>query len=138
MSVNPVRYSKINTWGPVLVCAGGIFVLSSMPGKVIPPLALFPHQDKVLHLILYTPLALSLLRAIERSVSGSFLLHCVMTVAGTTLYGVSDEIHQWFVPRRSADPWDVLADGTGALLACGLWWLLKRRRSAANRGALGK
>lgn len=33
-----------------------------------------------------------------------------------TLFGVSDEIHQYFVPGRAADVLDVVADGVGALL----------------------
>ncbi len=40
------------------------------------------------------------------------------------LYGVSDELHQLFVPGRQADPMDLLADALGALagaLCCALW-----------------
>jgi VanZ family protein len=35
-----------------------------------------------------------------------------------TLYGVSDEFHQSFVPNRSPDLFDVMADSTGAALVC--------------------
>ncbi|MCD6371148.1 MAG: VanZ family protein [Candidatus Aenigmarchaeota archaeon] len=33
----------------------------------------------------------------------------------TTSYGIFDEIHQYFVPRRIADPLDALFDSLGAL-----------------------
>jgi VanZ family protein len=33
-----------------------------------------------------------------------------------TLYAVTDEFHQWFVPGRHADVWDVAADAAGALV----------------------
>jgi VanZ family protein len=39
-----------------------------------------------------------------------------------TLYGVSDEIHQAFVPLRTPDVRDVIADATGAALALGAAW----------------
>lgn len=89
-----------------------------------------------MHLILYTPFAGALLRALRNSVSGTFAWHCALTVLGTVAYGISDEFHQWFVPRRSPEAWDVLADGTGALLACALWWLVRVRRSKNDRGAI--
>jgi VanZ family protein len=34
---------------------------------------------------------------------------------------LTDELHQSFVPGRSADPLDVLADCAGALLGIALW-----------------
>ncbi|MGB5540538.1 MAG: VanZ family protein, partial [Gammaproteobacteria bacterium] len=43
------------------------------------------------------------------------------------LYGVLDEIHQYFVPGRQADVLDVLADVSGGLLGAGLMFLLLRR-----------
>ena len=39
------------------------------------------------------------------------------------LYGISDEIHQSFVPSRSADPWDAAFDGVGSLLGALLFAL---------------
>ena len=38
----------------------------------------------------------------------------VLAVLISTLYGVSDELHQSFVPGRTADAWDVLKDLAGA------------------------
>jgi len=47
-----------------------------------------------------------------------------LAVLLASLYGVSDEVHQAFVPGRSADAADWLADTAGALVAVGLlrWW----------------
>lgn len=36
----------------------------------------------------------------------------------TILYGITDEIHQFFVPGRGAQIQDVLRDGKGALFGC--------------------
>lgn len=46
----------------------------------------------------------------------------------TGLYGVSDEVHQYFVPGRSASPYDALADLLGAGIVCGLWYFKLSRR----------
>jgi hypothetical protein len=40
----------------------------------------------------------------------------------TTLYGVTDECHQVFVPTRSAEVLDVVADAVGALAGAGGAW----------------
>lgn len=46
-----------------------------------------------------------------------------------TLYGMTDEWHQSFVPGRTSDARDLLADAAGAGLALGLiraWSIIKR------------
>jgi len=47
-----------------------------------------------------------------------------LAVLLASLYGVSDEVHQAFVPGRSADAADWLADTAGALVAVLFlrWW----------------
>jgi VanZ family protein len=40
----------------------------------------------------------------------------LLAVAVSTLYGVTDEAHQSFVPGRDADPWDLVKDLGGAAL----------------------
>lgn len=49
-----------------------------------------------------------------------------LLIAG--LYGVSDEVHQYFVPGRSASAYDALADVLGAGVVCGLWYFTTRKR----------
>lgn len=73
--------------------------------------------DKVLHLVEYGVLAALLLRATDKPALS-------LLIAG--LYGVSDEVHQYFVPGRSASVYDAIADVAGAGLICGLWYWRKR------------
>ncbi len=40
------------------------------------------------------------------------------SIVAATCYGISDEIHQYFVPLRDADFLDFLADMTGSI--CGV------------------
>jgi len=54
----------------------------------------------------------------------------VAAVALATLYGVSDEYHQSFVPQRDADPWDIAKDLGGAALGSLAVYELGRRGQA--------
>ena len=91
-----------------LVYMGGLYWLSDQPGvHAIPP---FPGADKVVHFVLYFGLGVLLHMGIQKvRITGSI---------GIT-YGIFDEVHQFFVPGRSCDPLDMLADGFGVL--GGLW-----------------
>jgi VanZ family protein len=102
-------------WGPVAVYAAAIFAASSV--SRVPEL---PGQfsDKTLHTWAFGGLALLLLRALSRATwrgvtTASLFAALVLTV----LYGATDELHQWFVPGRTFDVWDLVADTGGALLA---------------------
>lgn len=54
---------------------------------------------------------------------------CLLALALTSLYGVTDEFHQLFVPGRMCDPIDWLVDTAGGTLGAGLAYLALRRRS---------
>jgi VanZ family protein len=45
-----------------------------------------------------------------------------------TIYAVSDEWHQSWVPTRMASGWDVLIDASGAALALSVIWMIGRFR----------
>jgi VanZ family protein len=49
-------------------------------------------------------------------------------VAVTTLYAMTDELHQLFVPRRVGFVWDVLVDALSATAALGIWYIVRVRR----------
>jgi VanZ family protein len=78
--------------------------------------------DKVMHFVEYGVLGFLLARLIanvQSTLSKGFLLGLVVILA--TLYGISDEVHQAFVPGRNASPWDVAADGLGGLMGAFLY-----------------
>jgi VanZ family protein len=63
-----------------------------------------------------------------RAVAGGFglpvgLREALLTVVFCTVYGITDEYHQSFVPGRQSSAWDVAKDATGALLGA---WLYRR------------
>ncbi len=139
-------------WLPAALWAASIFVASSRdwgPGAFDPsrygplgPLiaaffAALPAalpRDKAVHAVIFGIQAL-LLRAPSRRAP---LPASAIAFVGTALWGAIDEFHQGFVPGRSQDVWDWVADISGAALALLLWQLAAgalhlrhRRRSRA-------
>ena len=100
-------------WGPVVLYALAIVYLSSQsyPAQQLPSF-LFSVSDKFLHACEYGVLGILLYRAFKHTTQngGSMVLAIICVVA----FGISDEVHQWFVPQREADIWDVVADTCGA------------------------
>jgi VanZ family protein len=89
-----------------------IFVLSSIPGGSFPASKLFSY-DKLLHAGVYAVLGGFTFLALPRGWSSRASVLVVIAGAMTTMYGLTDEFHQLFVPGRSADLRDVLADCGG-------------------------
>jgi len=112
--------------------AGVIFYLSSLPGADIPPL--FFGQDKLLHALVFGILGFFTLGAMKTAADGYRLFQPWLAVILVTVYGVLDEFHQHFVPGRSPDINDVMADAAGGIL--GVWLLYRfimiRLRSPAS------
>ena len=112
-----------------------IFYVSSLQQAPLPP----SLSDKVGHLIAYAALGV----LVTRGVSGRLPMRITWRAAALSLivtitYGAGDELHQSFVPGRSADIYDLVADAAGGLLAvgaCALWGILPVRsdlRGAAS------
>lgn len=74
----------------------------------------FPSSDKVIHLLAYGLLASLIYFAREKSRPLFHPIFIPFLIA--FLYGVSDEIHQHFVPGREAHVFDALADSLGAFV----------------------
>lgn len=73
-------------------------------------------MDKILHFSAYAVLAILVSRAFAILCFKNRLnLQIILSIAASTLYGVSDEIHQHFNPFRHADIMDVLADMAGSI-----------------------
>lgn len=102
-------------WLPPLLWAGGIFYLSSLTRLPRPPM--YPGEDKVIHALLFGILALWLLRALAGGSGLPFGRAAAFAFALASLYGAMDELHQHFVPPRTMDALDWLADTAGAAVA---------------------
>jgi VanZ family protein len=96
-----------------------IFVVSSSsdPGPLVPP----GISDKPLHAIVYGALGLLLLRGLTQArLANVTTRRGCAAILIAVLYGISDEIHQHFVPGRAPDALDVVADALGAAVAVAL------------------
>lgn len=103
---------RLVPWLPAFLYMGLIFI-SSAQSNLSSPLE-FPQSDKLLHVLMYGPLGFLVVYALSRSVSNANLIFFGAFLA--FLYGLTDEIHQAFVPGRNASALDALADGTGAMI----------------------
>lgn len=97
-------------------CAG-IFYLSSISDPPDPGISL-PLMDKLVHMVLYGGLAATVSIGIRRSNETvkpwvQWWVPIVFAVA----YGVTDELHQVFVPNRGWQLSDLVADALGAVVA---------------------
>lgn len=103
-------------WGPVFAYAGLIFYLSSQshPEEQLPSFVGL-LSDKVLHVIEYAVLGALFHRGFCWGAGASWRPWAVpLSVLCASLYGISDEIHQSFVPFRESSWLDWLADTVGA------------------------
>lgn len=93
---------------------GFIYWLSDQPS--LPAPMWFAGQDKLYHAGAYFILALLAWDNFRRHLKRPIILAAAVIVF-SSLYGLSDEWHQAFVPGRSSDVFDWLADTLGASLA---------------------
>ncbi len=103
-------------WGPVAIWMVVIFVGSSHSNVA---LSESPSKDNLMknlaHIGEYAILAFFMFRALYNREKSFFSKHTWFWVLiGAILYGVSDEVHQMFVPTRTAHLGDILMDGVGA------------------------
>lgn len=105
-------------WIPLFLYCLLLFIQSSYPPlKIIPHLKFIPklvHIDKLLHFLAYIILGILTYRAFY-SINNinSVFIKFLMSFVFASLFSLSDEIHQMFVPSRSAEFLDFLADLAG-------------------------
>lgn len=77
---------------------------------------LVPPMDKVVHFAVYGIFSILLTLWIPYRAWEKFPWISAFAVLGiVAIFGLSDEIHQSFVPYRDASMWDLLADISGGL-----------------------
>jgi len=110
--------------------AAAIFAVSSIGSlPALPPRV----TDKMMHASVYAVFAATWLRALAGGRwAGLTVRVAVLAIVAVTLYGVTDEFHQWFVPGRTSDVHDVAADAFGGSVAAAVALAAGRLR---GRGA---
>jgi VanZ family protein len=124
-------------WGPVLACMAAIYYVSSLnTWTTIDGPPLYRALRKSGHIFEYAALALLIGRALERTWTsrGEALTRALLArvwwvgVTLATLYALTDEFHQSFVPRRGSHLADVAIDALSATAALGIWYIVRIRQ----------
>ncbi len=118
-------------WGGVGLWAALIFAASSVPGSNVPG-----RFGALAHFVEYAVFGGLLFIAYRADVPARRAI--VLAIVTASLYGITDEFHQSFVPMRMPDPMDWLVDTlgaiTGALVAAGVTRQVLRHRESRNEG----
>jgi VanZ family protein len=93
-----------------------IFVISSIPGSDIPS-SVSPYSS-LFHFLLYFFYGI---------VAYLFFRNITTSIIFSTLYALSDEIHQYFVPGRSCDAMDLLVDIFGIVVGVILIYFVRKK-----------
>jgi len=143
-----VRYGPLVVWA-LLIFVGSGNVLSAQHTSILLPIIkwLFPSASpdalawvhflvrKAGHLTEYAILATLAARAFRKSSHQFIRQHWFkLSLLFAMLYALSDELHQSFVPSRTASIHDSLIDSAGALIALTIIWL-RHRKPAAETSA---
>jgi VanZ family protein len=101
-----------------------LFAATTLPGKDVPNLGV---SDKLEHSVAYMVLSILLCftYTFQNKVKLLFSRPFLMTILTITLYGALDELHQKFIPGRSCDIKDLMADVTGATVGLIVVFLIK-------------
>lgn len=109
-----------------------IFIQSSFEQIGLPYLG-FVWQDKFLHFLVFGILAFLIARSFKNtSISSLNKYYSIWAIGITTIYGILDEFHQYYVPGRSSTIADWIADVLGAIcfIAVFHWWEKMNRLKA--------
>ena len=115
-------------WVPVALYAGAIFYLSaqSHPEDQLPLFVFKNVSDKVLHAVEYGILSFLCYRAFRWAAGPAVARQAVvLAIVTASVYGITDEVHQAFVPLRDSSWLDWLADTIGAGIATMSWRFIR-------------
>ena len=126
---------RIARWPFVAGWCALIFALSSIPNQLEGPPSAIPY-DTIAHAVEFGVLGFLLAWVIWRSGGRRAGRAVALAVALSVAYGVTDELHQAFVPGRDVSltdlVTDVVASFIGALAAMGVAAAFERETSPAS------
>lgn len=135
MSRSQSRRRALVRWLPAVAWMAVIFLLSSQSGlAVTEDVAVERPIRGFAHLAAFGLLGGLVLYALCANARPT-IARAVLAMAITTLYAVSDELHQSIVPDRTGRAQDVVIDALGALIGLTVAWLVLRRSTRPPRAA---
>jgi uncharacterized membrane protein YhaH (DUF805 family) len=121
--INWLEKHKRISWIIVLLLALEIFLFSSIPGSSIG--GGFSITPIAYHFIVFFLLSFFLLSSIVRRKIKTRKI--VFAVLISTIYAILDEVHQIYVPMRSAAISDFLIDFSGIIIALLFYLFIKKK-----------
>jgi VanZ family protein len=101
-------------WLPLIAYCVFIYIQSDYPSPQTLPS--FKFSDKLLHFMAYAVMGVLFYRAyLTLPFKNNITFLMLLSMISAALYGISDEIHQSFVPYRDGSFWDVVADILGSI-----------------------
>ncbi|MEE8329186.1 MAG: VanZ family protein [Thermodesulfovibrionia bacterium] len=97
-------------WFFAICYMGIIFYFSSLKGTALPELP--QGFDKIIHAGIYAVLAFLIFLSLNASGDRKYVF--LLSIVIATIYGVTDEFHQLYVPGRETSIGDIIADFIGA------------------------
>jgi VanZ family protein len=121
--------NKFLYWLPAILYMLLIFILSSFPAPE--PLRKVPiiYDIKLVHIVEYGVLSLLYTFALQNTTTLNYKQILWTSVFLTVAYGITDEIHQYFVPQRTCKLSDVLGNLLGALLFQWCWTKFRHQKT---------
>lgn len=124
---------------PPWLWGGAIFIGTSLPTDYLPQVILL-SPDKLLHIGAFMGLFVLIYRSLTfRRHADSGQTNIRTTQVITIAYAVFDELHQYLIPGRTPDIFDIVADGIGiglGMLAVSIYnkMVLDKRKSVEPAG----
>lgn len=111
---------------PLTIYWLALIIGTSLPTVSVPSVAL---GDKLVHFIAYLILSVLLNLALIYQTKSIFLKanHTISALVISSAYGILDEFHQGFIPGRSQDIFDWVADTIGAIAGVVIILYLKKK-----------
>lgn len=122
-------------WGPAVAMMVVIFIISSTSNP--PPTTSIGIPDVGAHAVAYCVLGMFVLRGFAVAQwDGVTKVTALVAFVLTVGYGISDEWHQSFVPGRTSEVRDIVADAIGAAIGVGgvlVWGIVLDKRNKKCR-----
>jgi VanZ family protein len=103
---------KINLFSIPLILASIVIFIASHQEGVPFDTSIFIFQDKVMHFFAYTIYGFTI-QLYLKSLNLAKSKYIMFTIMIGSLFGLSDEFHQYFIPNRSTEFFDWVADTLG-------------------------
>lgn len=124
-----MQLNKVIFLVPSIICSFTIFILSHQPNMQLDYTG-FVFEDKLWHFIAYACLGSSIFYAVSNISKKNISRLILNSLIICSIFALSDEIHQYFIPGRMFELSDIIADIFGALTAIIVYSLIYKWKNA--------